>query len=104
SGTKLHFEKNAEIHYRLRADLSGIYRQAAFYAEHQVFVLKKFGPRGLARPRFSWRRFLRGPQGWAALLRHLPGAFRKRQDAGAWLWNFGWRVGLLKGSFKHRYF
>ena len=104
ANTPLHFERNAEIHYRLRADLSGIYRQAAFYAEHQVFVLKKFGSRGLSRPQFSWRRFLRGPQGWAALVRHFPGAIRKRQDAGTWLWNFGWRVGLLKGSLKYRYF
>jgi glycosyltransferase involved in cell wall biosynthesis len=104
AGTRLHFVREAEIHYRLRDQLSGIYRQASFYAEHQVFVLKKFGPYGLVRPRFSWRAFLRGPQGWGALARHLPRALRRRQDTGAWLWNFGWRVGLLKGSFKHRYF
>lgn len=104
AGTELHFEPQAVIHYRLRSGLSGIYRQAAFYAEHQVFVLKKFGPHGLDRPPFSWHRFLRGPQGWGALIRRLPTALRKRPDTGAWLWNFGWRVGLLKGSLKHRYF
>lgn len=104
AGTDLVFVREAEIHYRLRADLAGIYRQAAFYAEHQVFVLKKFGPHGLARPQFSLGKFLRGPQGWAALIRRLPRAMRRRQDTGAWLWNFGWRIGLIKGSLKHRYF
>lgn len=104
AGTKLVFAREAEIHYRLRSDFGGIYRQAAFYAQHQVFVLKKFGPHGLLRPPFSWRAFLRGPQGWAALAKRFPQAMRRPQEKGAWLWNFGWRVGLLKGSLKYRYF
>lgn len=104
AGTELVFAREAEIHYRLRANLGEMYRQASFYAENQVFVFKKFGPSGLVRPPFSWRRFLRGPQGWAALARRFPRALRRREETGAWLWNLGWRIGLLKGSLKHRYF
>lgn len=103
AGKKLIFVPGAEIHYRLRSDLKAIFKQALQYSEHQIMVFRKFRKHGLQRPPFSLKSFLKGPNGWAALAKHFPGAVTSRERMGAWLWNCGWRVGKVTGSVKHRY-
>jgi glycosyltransferase involved in cell wall biosynthesis len=95
AGTELHFVPDAVIHVRYRDTLGGIYRQARGYAEYNVLLYKRYQPLGM--PRLSWKTGLRG---WVRLLKRLPRVHSKNALA-AWVWQFGWRIGRLKGCFKY---
>lgn len=96
AGVELHFVPGAEVHVRYRDSLRGIYAQARNYAEYNVLLYKRYRPFGMPELPFStsktaWRRFVRK-------LPHI----RTREDLASSIWAFGWRMGRLRGSIKHR--
>ncbi len=94
-GKKLHFVPEAVVHYRFRHTLDGIYRQARGYGKSQVLLYKKY--KSLGRPK-PW---IESIKAWLYLLKHFPLSSSK-EDWARWLWQLGWRVGRLHGSFKYR--
>jgi hypothetical protein len=91
----------AEMHYRLRGTYGGIFRQARFYAQSFVLLCKIYHPYGLPPPASSYRTlFLQ----WCQLVRNVPMGRNRPKETGEWLWQFGWRLGCLQVSVKHRYF
>ena len=94
-GTKLHFVPEAVLHYRFRDTLDGIYRQARGYGESQVLLYKKY--KSLASPK-PWTENIKT---WLRLLKHFRLSSSK-EDHARLLWQLGWRVGRLHGSFKYQ--
>jgi GT2 family glycosyltransferase len=98
AGASLGFVADAVTHYRLRPSLRAVFRQGLGYGEGHVLAYKKHRSRGLGRAPHPWRRGLRG---WLGLASQLPRAGSKLGRARL-LWHAGLRLGLLKGSLKHR--
>lgn len=95
AGYPLHFVPDATIHYRLRHTLDGMYKQAVKWGEDHIYMRRCYEH---PLPKFLTLKFT------VWLLRHLPGFFRACPDRArfaAWLWQLGWRVGLVKGCFKY---
>lgn len=97
-GQAIAFVPEAVLHVRFRESLSSIYRQARAYAEYNVLLYKRYRAHGMPRLGVTaslpgWRDVL-----WGALW------LRSKEDAARWLWDFGWRVGRIHGSLKHRTF
>lgn len=97
AGSEIHFVPDAVTHYRLRGGLRDVFAQARRYGEGLVLVYRKHRRHGVTRPN-PWRR---GVRGWLGVARSL---LRARSKAGfaLFLWNLGWRTGMLAGSLKHR--
>lgn len=98
TGTELRFVPDAVVHVRYRDTLGGIYRQARGYAEYNVLLYKKYRPLGM--PQISWET---GVRAWVRLLQRPPRICSKESLA-RWMWQFGWCMGRLRGSIKHRVF
>ena len=87
---------NAVMHIRYRDTLRGIYHQAHGYAEYNVLLYKRYRPLGM--PQLSWKA---GVSACGRLLKKSV-QIRSKGALAAWLWQFGWRMGRLQGSIKHR--
>jgi len=98
AGATLEFVPAAVVHYRSRHELSDLYRQARAYGEAEVLVYKKHRPLGLPAAPHPWRT---GARGWLGLARRFALAWDEHQRALA-AWNLGLRVGLARGTLKHR--
>lgn len=101
-GIMLHFVEDAVIHVRLKSTLKGIFRQAYNWGQYNVKIYRKYLPHGM--PKLSWRQ---GILSWKALLRGFIRSIPKIRDKGdvaKWVWEFGWRLGRLKGSIKYGVF
>lgn len=98
AGARIGFVSDAVTHYRLRSSLRAVFRQALNYGQGHVLVYKKHRRHGLERAPHPWRR---GARGWLGLLRRLP-RVRRKVDRARLCWHAGLRLGLLKGSLKHR--
>ncbi len=96
SGVPIQFVPEAVVHIRFRENLGATFRQARGYAEYNVLLYKRYRSRGM--PPLHLRQ---GVVGWWRL---AEGAIflRNRKDLAYWLWQLGWRVGRVQGSFKHR--
>jgi glycosyltransferase involved in cell wall biosynthesis len=94
---------DAVVHYRLRATLPGIRRQAHLYAIDQVRLSERFPE--IARPMpVRWRSFGRETR---LLVRQigrflLDRAWRSRVQTARLLWSLGWYTGLLRGMITFR--
>lgn len=97
-GAEIHFEPEAVIAYRFRKDLRALFGQARFYALGLVSIYKKHGHQGLPRQRHPW---LLGLLTWLGLFKHLP-LPPSRRSLGRFVWTFGWKLGMLEGSVRHR--
>lgn len=95
-GHQLQFVPEAVLHVRYRHSLQGIYRQARGYAEYNVILYKRYRQQGM--PAADWRR---GMRAWWPTLRKLL-KVRSKAALAKWLWQFGWRMGRLQASVKHR--
>ncbi len=95
-GHQLQFVPEAVLHVRYRHSLQGIYRQARGYAEYNVILYKRYRQQGM--PEADWRR---GMRAWWPTLRKLL-KVRSKAALAKWLWQFGWRMGRLQASVKHR--
>lgn len=93
AGKKLHFAPDAVVHYRLRHDFAGIYRQAKAYGKGNVAFYKKYEP--VAHVDESWKAEV---SAWVSLLtpRALLGLLKKSKRA-RWMSRLGWQVGHLQG-------
>ena len=98
AGAELHFEPRAVIAYRYRNDLRSLFVQGRFYALGVVSIYKKHRSNGLPHQRHPW---LLGVVTWLGLIRHVP-IPPTRQSLAYFLWTFGWKLGMLEGSIRHR--
>jgi glycosyltransferase involved in cell wall biosynthesis len=97
-GTKLYFHPEAILHYRLRHDFGGIYRQAIAYGRGNVSFYKKY--EAIAPVEESWRARIGA---WTSLLRpRTILGLRKKATRAVWLSRLGWRIGHLQGCVEHR--
>jgi glycosyltransferase involved in cell wall biosynthesis len=96
SGVALVFVPDALVHIRYRPTLAGVFRQGLVYGEHNVLIYKRYRPLGM--PRLG---VLPGLLRLAKLVLTLPQVVRRDTRAG-WIWQAGWRLGRLKGCWKHR--
>ena len=97
AGAKLRFAPDAVVHYRLRRDFVGLYRQARAYGRGNVAFYKKYEP--MAHVQESWKAEIAA---WISLFR--PGAIRdlwKKSKRAAWLCRLGWQVGHIKGCIAY---
>ena len=98
AGATIYLERRAVTHYRARSELRGIYRQASNYGFADVILYKKHRRLGLPEVHNPLRRGLRA---WARTATMLLVATNKRRLA-AFLWQFGWRVGMLRAAVERR--
>lgn len=84
------------MYIRYRETLRGIYRQARNYAEYNVLLYKRYRPLGM--PPLSWKTGLRA---WLKLAKR-PQRILSLEGRARFLWQFGWCMGRLQGSIKHR--
>jgi GT2 family glycosyltransferase len=97
AGYELHFAPDALVHVRARTTVRDIYRQARSWGQGDVHVYSKHRDHlpALDRP------LVRGLEGWvgtAILLTKV----RSKDDLANVARHVGWRVGLVRGSVKHR--
>jgi glycosyltransferase involved in cell wall biosynthesis len=97
AGYPLTFVPDAVVHYRFRDDLRGTYRNARAYGQWTVPVYKRFVPLGLPRPPRT-----AALRGWAHLAKLLL-LVRDRASLARFVWQLGWRIGLVQGSVRFRY-
>jgi glycosyltransferase involved in cell wall biosynthesis len=98
AGATLHFEPRAVVAYRMKPDLRAMFRQARSYGVGYVSLYTRHQPHGLPKPRRVW---LYGALSWAGLVRYLPRSASK-VALGRFLWQLGWKLGLLEGSIRNR--
>ena len=100
-GKPLVFAPDVVLHYRLRHDMAGIYRQARSYARSNVYLYHKWRGRGLSDVRYA---LLGAGIAWARALAVLPLAAFGKRWRGKVMWVWGWQIGLLEGSRAHKTF
>ena len=98
AGYDLVFIPEATVHVRFQSEAKHIYRQARENGEANVLLYKLYRPKGM--PPLDWKE---GILAWSRLLQTLPHlASAEKRDR--WLWQFGWRYGRLRASFKWNIF
>jgi glycosyltransferase involved in cell wall biosynthesis len=95
-GVALHFVPEAVVHYRYRHTLRDLFRQAIAYSEGNVEIYKEYRPRGMPETHLR-----QGLHRWNILIQSSL-EVRDQSDLARWLWEFGWRVGRVKGSLKYK--
>ena len=95
-GFDLAFVPEALVHYRMRNDLRGIYRQTFLYAMWTVPVYTRYLEHGI--PRVPWHK---GARMWLRLFVRLPW-LAKRSSRIKWMRQFAYRWGLVRGSIRWR--
>jgi GT2 family glycosyltransferase len=98
AGAEIRFVPDAVVHYRGRAALSSLYRQARNYGISDVLLYKKHRPLGL--PELP-NRVAGGMRAWLSVGRRALAASSKAGRA-LFLWRLGRQLGLLEGSARHR--
>lgn len=98
NGIKLYYIPSALVHIRNRTTASRAFKQSRNWGEYNVLLIKKFRPYGMPKPTLQdgidqWKKLLRFKR-----LRKL----RNQGERDRWIWAFGYRVGQLIGSVKHR--
>ncbi len=95
-GQKLEIVPGAILHCRLRNTIKGAYIQAFRYAEHEVYLYKKYGhPHSWEL--WRWRKYV---QAWPKLLSRVPELIRTAEGRSMLVWRIGRLTGLLKGSLR----
>jgi glycosyltransferase involved in cell wall biosynthesis len=97
SGVKPQFVSDAVVHVRCRHSLFKLARQAFTWSEHTVLLYKRYRSQG-SREWWRWRHFV---QQCKNLFFALP-QIRSKKGRALWIWKFGWQLGRLSGSLKHR--
>lgn len=96
AGHELVFVREALFHYRLRDRLPEIFRQATEYGQRNVWAYKRYQSRGM--PKLPP---LAGVWKWVSCLLHMPMVVT-RSGRAKWVWSLGWRVGRIKGCWRHK--
>jgi GT2 family glycosyltransferase len=95
AGCSLVSAPGAVLHYRLRATLPAIFRQALGYGLAMPILYRRFAAQGMPRP--SRADALRA---WQVALRRMASRDRARRAEGVYL--AGLALGRLAGSIRHR--
>ena len=95
-GFSLQFVPEALVHYRMRSDPRGIYRQTFLYAMWTVPVYTRYLPHGM--PPVPWHK---GVRMWLRLLLRVP-SLVSAPSRTKWLRQFAYRWGLVRGSIRWR--
>jgi GT2 family glycosyltransferase len=98
AGAEIQVVPDAITHYRMRADVRGLFRQAYNYGLGNVIVYKKHRQLGLAPAPHPWRRGIRA---WLGLVKRALLAWSRPRFL-LLVWHTGLRAGMLRGSLKHR--
>lgn len=96
AGVPLTFINGTVVHVRYRNSLRSLYRQSRNYAEFNVLLYKRYRTRGMPEITRAMRKAR-----WASL-RHSMRHARTRVGRGRIAWQFGWCIGRVRGSVKHR--
>jgi glycosyltransferase involved in cell wall biosynthesis len=96
SGRSIRTVPGAEVHYRYRGTLWGMFRQAQGYGRGQPLLFRRY--RALGMPGRSWRQTARD---WRGILVQLAYA-RSRRELAAALFLLGVYAGRVEGSLRHR--
>lgn len=98
AGAELRFVPDAVTHYRFRQGLKEIYGQGRNYGVGNVLVYRKHRRLGMPPVPHPWRA---GARAWMATAKQGLLAVDKVHQ-GRFLWYFGWRMGMLQASARHR--
>ena len=98
AGASFRLAPAAVTHYRLRHSLRDLFRQGLAYGEGHALAYKKHRGLGLPAARRPWRR---GARAWAGLGKRLL-LVRSKTQLALFVWHAGLRLGLVRGSVKHR--
>jgi len=91
AGIRVHYVKEALLHYRYRASLLALWRQARAYARIRPTLVREVRDAGYEVPRDEeWRR-------WLWLLGRL-GSVRTKSGRARWVCVGGGRLGRLEGA------
>lgn len=98
AGVTLRFVPDAVLHIRYRGTLKALYRQARNYGEYNVILYKRYRPLGM--PAIPIKQGIRA---WINIGKSALRVARSRDRTqfGHLVWNFGWRLGRVRGSIKH---
>lgn len=96
-GVKIGFAPKALMHYRLRSDLGGIFRQAYRYGCSHPKLFKAY--RSFGMPQSDPRQA--GIE-WLWIVIHLSWLIDRKPRRAEWLYRFGLRLGRLSSSLRHR--
>jgi len=95
AGVTLHYEPHAIVHYRTRAQLRGIARQAFFYARDFALLQRRYSDAARG-PAWAWPL-----KGWRHVFGALPHA-TTRAGRAKLAWRAGWQAGRIAGSVRYR--
>jgi GT2 family glycosyltransferase len=98
AGAEIRFVADAVTHYRMRADMRGLWRQAHNYGVGNVLVYKKHRDLGLTPPARPWRR---GVRAWLGVGKRALFAWSRPRFL-LLVWHLGLRTGMLKASVRER--
>jgi len=97
-GEKIHFVKDATVHYRYRDTIRENFNQAKYYGEYNVKLYKKYQKLGM--PQIKWKE---GLKNWRRLFRYRRLLqLRYPSHRAFYFWQLGWQLGRLKGCIKYR--
>lgn len=97
-GTPLRFVPEATVYTRYRDTFRGMYCQARSWGQYSAFMYKKARALGTPKIPHPWRE---GAAVWKSLLKQML-EIRSRGDLAWCVFKFGYRVGRIRGSIKHR--
>ncbi len=103
AGYSVHIVPEAVLHYRLRRDLMGIYRQAYQYSNTDVQIAKAY--RHLGPPqRWPWRKLAREVADVTRDYARLRLRLRARDlaEEAKLVWRMGWVAGQIAGVVQYR--
>ena len=98
AGISIHFVPDATIYMRYRCTFRGMYRQARNWGQYSAFMYKKARALGTPQIPHPWKE---GAAAWRTLLKEMS-EIRSRGELARCIFQFGYRVGCLRGSIKHR--
>lgn len=98
AGYQIHYEADAVMCIRFRADMDAIYRQAYNYAKYNVIVSKRYKAHG-PPPKGRWGRFIKA---WRSLWRTYRRPGKDMAEMARFQWKLGWQMGLLAGILQNR--
>jgi glycosyltransferase involved in cell wall biosynthesis len=96
-GARLGFVSEALVHYRHRAALGAVWRQAVLYGTAHPAIARRLAQADRPTPSRC-----QGVRRWGWLVRHLP-ILRSKAGRARWIVVAGGAVGRLRGSLRHRY-
>jgi glycosyltransferase involved in cell wall biosynthesis len=95
AGTPLVFAGEAVVRIRHKTKPLEIFRQGLAFGQYNVLIYRRYRDRGM--PRLG---IVPGLKRWAGFLLRTPGTLLAG-DWPRWLWQFGWRLGRLRGSLRY---